>query len=386
MRLLLALLTTLALLAMPAAAAAQAPQVTFTTNKAAYDSIVDGVAHVSVAGLTSCAGQFIQLGLFAGAGAPDQVVTVVIDEGGAATTQVPLPVVNGTELRFAGVTGDPCIPGGTVISNDPITVSEPAEQPPVSFSSDRTEYVRQLNPTALLNVRSLRQCNNQLVQIGFYTAAKQPVGDLVGLTVHVLPGSADSTVAVPVPRVTATVFVGVTGHPCIPGGTIISSEPISVVDHEPADQPPVTLTTDKITYNRATGDQVAVVSVENLRSCAGKEIKVGLFRDADSPVSLAGTTVGADGRASAGVPIPANLFSAVHAGVTGDACIPAGTVISPEMVSVFDERDVTRSPVPPPTGSGLGRRSSVPPWVVGIPAILAGATTAGALLSQRRRR
>jgi hypothetical protein len=72
--------------------------------------------------------------------------------------------------------------------------------------------------------------------------------------------------------------------------------------------------------------------------------------------------------------------------VTGDACIPAGTVISPEMVSVFDERDVTRSPVPPPTGSGLGRRSSVPPWVVGIPAILAGATTAGALLSQRRRR
>jgi hypothetical protein len=96
MRLLLALLTTLALLAMPAAAAAQAPQVTFTTNKAAYDSIVDGVAHVSVAGLTSCAGQFIQLGLFAGAGAPDQVVTVVIDEGGAATTQVPLPVVNGT--------------------------------------------------------------------------------------------------------------------------------------------------------------------------------------------------------------------------------------------------------------------------------------------------
>lgn len=126
-----------------------------------------------------------------------------------------------------------------------------------------------------------------------------------------------------------------------------------------AQAPAVVVSSDKTVYT-PPNDLVAIVSVAGLTACRGKTVQVGLFVDAANPTTgLVGAVVDATGRASAQVSLPVNNSVVLHAGVTGEACIPGGTVVSPQNISV-QELDAkqptptpsTASPGPPSVGTG----------------------------------
>jgi hypothetical protein len=134
----------------------------------------------------------------------------------------------------------------------------------------------------------------------------------------------------------------------VASGLVAALVPTGLAAAAAAEEPGVTIATDKNVYTPPT-DAVAVLSVSGLSGCAGKIVQLGLFSDAaDARTALISSVVDNSGRVSAQVPLPANNIVVLHAGVTGNACVPGGTVVSPQQLLV-QELDAKQPPPPAPS-------------------------------------
>jgi hypothetical protein len=111
-------------LACSAVAYAQASGVTVTADKTLYVRQTDVAANVTATGLTACAGMEVKLGFFGSAVSDvrSDPLTVTVDQTGAATGAVPLPV-NQPGTVHPGVTGA-CVPAGGFVSSQAVSVQE----------------------------------------------------------------------------------------------------------------------------------------------------------------------------------------------------------------------------------------------------------------------
>lgn len=114
----------------------------------------------------------------------------------------------------------------------------------------------------------------------------------------------------------------------------------------------VSFETDKSTYIYPT-DQTAQVTVRGLTECAGEEVTLGFIRTEEPadqiPSTVVSASVGANGEATASVPVLTSAFYDVWPSVRGE-CVPGGAIASTQPVQML-HADPTATVTPSPSAS-----------------------------------